>query len=262
MVETATSVSASERGTHRGRAPRGVPGMFASAWAPVGLALFLALISIPLVAGSFVAQWSGARWSEWGRDAVEVTWPDALVLASAAALTSALLAGSVAGLVVRAHPKLGGFLAVAIAWPVGIGMLSVTAAYTSMDLGIVGGWCETTCDVVITNAPASSLNAYAASVFPLAIYNWPIVLLVGVPALLLLVRLRLTSRTRLLAASVLVIAIYATVHLWSILLGGAVAFACLAMGAGAWMQALVKPTLTAFDGTPVGEPRGDVAPVP
>jgi len=256
MVETATSGSASASGTQSDRAPRWVSEVFASAWAPVALALLLALVSVPLVAGSFVAQWSDTLWSELG-DAVQPTWLDALVLASAAALTSALLAGSVAGLVIRTHPKGGGFLALAIAWPVGIGMISVTSAIASIDLQHVWGWCDLGC-----KAPTSSLKAYVDSVFAGGFVTWPTVLIVGVPSLILLARLRLTSRRSLLAASVLVIAIYGTVHLISIQFGGAVAFACLAIGVAVWTQALVKPTPTAFVGTPASEDGGDATPVP
>lgn len=222
---------------------------------PVALALGLALASIPFVAASFMALWSG-QWALWGPDAVALGWRDAFVLAVGSALTAALVAGSLGGIVVRRRPRLAALAAVGLSWPIGVAMLSITAGLTGMDLGIGKGWCETSCDVLITSEPASAIRQYASSVVLGGVTLLPEVVAIG--ALVLAYAARPGGREVLAVAVGAIAVAAAALQFVSLLDGGLVAFLCLAVGALVWTQLLVDPAVL-LGADPGSAPRPDAA---
>jgi hypothetical protein len=113
-------------------------------------------------------------------------------------------------------------------------MLSITAAA----LGIwvrMGIYCIDTCTASITNQdPLSGPGAYLLSLLVGAIFP------VGAIAttVLVVVARQLAKRGRLFAGIVLTVGAYAAIHLMSVLTGGSVAFACLAIGVVIWAVVL------------------------
>lgn len=205
-----------------------------SALAPTVAAVLLAVPAVPIVAASFMLQWGSPREYE----TFVMPWSEALVLAAASSVVSALVAGSVAGLLVRRHPKVAAMLALAIAWPVGIGMLSVAAAATAMDLEIVE-FCLDSCESKISNEALSGVAAYLESL-EFNVITWPL-LIATVLGLFWLAHLRIASGTDLFLANVVGTGTYATLHVASLTMGGGVAFLCLAVGVAAWCRLLVSP---------------------
>ena len=207
----------------------------AGRWGPVLLALAFGLLSVPLVAASLVQ--TPQDWQQEIVHAPPVGWFEALLLALVSAVTAAVVGGSFGGRLVRSRPDAAVLVAIGVAWPVGIGMLSITAAAFGIGLR-VGILCIDTCTPEITNAnPLSGFVAYPQSLLGAAVVAVPVVAFI----VLMAVAWWLGRRRRFLAGIVLTVVAYAVLHLWSILLGGFIAFACLAIGVVIWGTVLHRP---------------------
>jgi hypothetical protein len=140
-------------------------------------------------------------------------------------LTASIVGGTLGGTIVRSRPMIAALVAIGTAWPVGIGMLSITAHALDISLR-TGIYCIDTCSVSITSLqPLSGLGAYATSV----VWGMPFGSPIG-SGILLLVAWWLGRHHRYLAGVVVTIAAYAFLHMWSVLSQGLIAFACLAVG--------------------------------
>jgi hypothetical protein len=193
---------------------------------PVALALVLSLVSTPFVAVSLLLPPPEAGSVVWR----SMGLPAALLLAVLAVLPAGLLGGALGGRFVGGRPGLAVFLSLAVAWPVGISMLSVAAAAlgTPLQTGIV---CIDSCSAMLTDAdPLSGVWAYLQSVL-----LGGITLITPILGLVLLVAARFAGRGgHALGGIVLVIAGYGLLHWASISKGGLIPFGCLAVGVVAW----------------------------
>jgi hypothetical protein len=168
----------------------------------------------------------------------QVSLVQAVALAVAAVIPAALVGGFLAGRLVGRHPAVAAFLAMTISWWVGIGMLPLAASVVGIPYsgGIV---CLDGCSPFLDyQEPPLGFVAYGISV-ALAIAAFPgfaVPILLGVFAFF--VRRRLT--TILFAISV-----HGALSAWSIVLGGFVAYVCLALGVLVWAMWLAEPAARA-----------------
>ena len=207
----------------------------AGRWGPVLLALAFGLLSVPLVAASLVQPLPG--WEQRIVHAPQVGWPQALLLALVSAVTASVVGGSLGGQLVRSRPVAAALVAIGTAWPIGIGMLSITAAASGIGLRI-GVMCIDTCTPEITSAdPLSGFAAYPQSLRGAAVFVVPLVVF----SILMVVAWWLGRRRRFLAGIVLTVVAYAVLHVWSVLLGGFIAFVCIAIGVVIWAAVLSRP---------------------
>lgn len=200
----------------------------AGRWGPVVLATTLGLLSVPLVAAWLVQPLPA--WQQEIVDAPPLNWLDALLLSLVSAVTASIVGGSLAGTLVRSRPVAATLVAIGTAWPIGIGMTSITAA--TVGIGFRAGiFCFDTCSPEITNLdPLSGFAAYFTSVQGAVFFVVPPI----VSILLLAVAMWLARRGRFVAGIVLTVGAYAVLHIWTIVTGGGGAFACLAIGVMAW----------------------------
>ena len=221
----------------------------AGRWGPVLLALAVGLLSIPLVAVSLV---QAHMKSQRMVDESSLSWLDALILAVVSAVTAAVVGGILGGNLVRSRPVAAALVAIATAWPIGIGMLSITATALGIPL-LIGSSCTFGC--ISDGDPFSGIEAYLSSLIFGAFFVWPPI--AGV--VLMVIGAWLAGRRRLVTAMAFVVAGYAALHWWSVL-GGGVAFACLAFGVIVWATALHQPISALDDRLQVddagGEPSG------
>jgi hypothetical protein len=225
----------------------------------MAVALPFGLISIPLVATSLVQ--ALPEWQQNIVDAPSLGWLAALVLAAGSVIPASIIGGGLGGQFVRSRPVAGAIVAIAVAWPVGIAMLSITASLAgiSLETAIL---CIDTCTPQITNLqPGSGLAAYATALVVGQVFIVP-----PVAGVVLLLLARWTAkRHRLLSSLVLSIAAYGAVHLMSVTYGG-LAFPCLAIGITVWAVLLrekipaEEPQAAVTDPSP--EPAADPAPDP
>ena len=221
----------------------------AGRWGPVLLALAFGLLSIPLVAVSLV---QAHMKSQRMVDESSLSWLDALILAVVSAVTAAVVGGILGGNLVRSRPVAAALVAIATAWPIGIGMLSITATALGIRL-LIGDGCTFGC--ISDGDPFSGIEAYLSSLFFGAWFVVPVIACV----VLMVIGAWLAGRRRLVTAMAFVVAGYAALHWWSVL-GGGVAFACLAFGVIVWATALHLPISALDDRLQVddagGEPSG------
>ena len=223
----------------------------AGRWGPVLLALAFGLLSVPLVAASLVQPLPD--WEQEIVHAPQVGWPQALLLALVSAVTASVVGASLGGQLVRSRPVAAALVAIGTAWPVGIGMLSITAAVFGIGLR-VGILCIDTCTPEITSAdPLSGFAAYPQSLLGAAVFGVPLVVFI----ILMVVAWWLSRRHRFLAGVVLTIVGYGALHVFSVSLGGGIAFACLAFGTVIWATRLYP---TANDAELKRQPSGPAIP--
>ena len=222
---------------------------------PVVTAVVFAVLSILPVAwslqsGPAEAQASLADWSPPG-------WPGALLLATCASLVAAVAGGYVGGRVRVPQPVAGALMALVMAWPIGITVLPLAAATFGVHLR-TGIGCIYGCTGYLSDAaPWSGPGAYAQSFMGLVLVMPEVVAVV----FLFLARLAL-RRARVILGIAFVVAAYGALHMYSVLGGGATAFACLGVGVvawSAWLQARDRLRARA-DGTGRG-PDGALDPV-
>ena len=195
---------------------------------PVMLALGFGLLSVPFVAVSLLQL--PPDWEQEIVQAPQVGWPQAVVLALVSVVSASVVGGSLGGRLVRSRPIAGTLVASGTAWPIGIGMLSLTAAAFGIGLRI-GVLCIDTCTPEITNAdPLSGFVAYGLSLIPGVVGVVPVIVFI----ILMAAAWWLSRRRRFLIGVVLTAVGYAALHIFGIFLGGAIAFACLAMGVVIW----------------------------
>ncbi|MCU0483690.1 MAG: hypothetical protein MUC54_05385, partial [Chloroflexi bacterium] len=161
---------------------------------------------------------------------------EALLLAAACALGAAVVGGGAGGRLVRTRPTEATLVAIGTSWPVGIILLPAVAAAFGIRLR-TAIFCFDVCTVSLTDAnPLSGIGAYVlALLMGVLLVVPPIVALV-----LLLAALRTAPARGKMLGSVLVVAAYAVLHLWTLPDGG-IPFVCLAIGAVAWTALLRGP---------------------
>lgn len=222
----------------------------AGRWGPVLLALAFGLLSIPLVAASLVQAPPALQQEQ--RDALPLGWLDALILGVVSAVTAAVVGGTLGGNLVRSRPVAAALVAIATAWPIGIGMLSITATALGIRLRM-GIYCIDTCNASISDRdPFSGIGAYVISLIWGAWFVVPAIACV----VLMVIGAGLAWRRRVVTAMAFVVAGYAALHWWSVL-GGGVAFACLAFGVIVWATALHQPISALDDRLQVDDAGGD-----
>ena len=218
----------------------------AGRWGPVLLTLAFGLLSIPLVAVSLVQAHMKSRTMV---DESSLSWLDALILAVVSAVTAAVVGGTLGGNLVRSRPVAAALVAIATAWPIGIGMLSITATALGIRL-LIGDGCTFGC--ISDGDPFSGIEAYLSSLIFGAFFVWPPI--AGV--VLMVIGAWLAGRRRLVTAMAFVVAGYAALHAFSVGSGG-VAFACLAFGVIVWATALHQPISALDDRLQVDDAGGD-----
>lgn len=203
--------------------------------APVVLAVAFGLISVPLVAFGLVQPLP-----EWQQDSVEaptIEFGSALLLAFFSAVTAAVVGGVVGGTLVRLRPVAAVLVALGTAWPIGIGMLSITAAIFQIPIKL-GVYCIDQCDETITNGePWSGFEAYPQSLWGGAVFVLPVVI-----ALVLLgIVVWLSKRGRAVAPMIVMVGAYGSLHAMSVFDGNGIPFASLALGTLVWAIKLRQP---------------------
>lgn len=132
-------------------------------WGSLILALGLAVLSIPFAAISIRAV------SEFTTSYPEgyvapIGWEAAIAMATAAVLLAAVVAGTVAGFVVRRRPVGGLILALFLAWPVAIASLPLLPAV--FGIPYQGVWfCFDSCAPLISSSPLSAATNYVLAVW-------------------------------------------------------------------------------------------------
>jgi hypothetical protein len=118
---------------------------------PTVLAVLLALVSLPFVALSLDAVQAppGSDYDSRGLfegcrfpvDRLPLTDLGRWTAAAGAVLAAALVAGTIGGLIVRRHAKLGGILTFLLAWEVAIAALPLLPWMFHLDMALgLGGW--------------------------------------------------------------------------------------------------------------------------
>ena len=134
-----------------------------------------------------------------------------------------------------AAPLLAPSMAIGTAWPTAIAMLPITASAIGIRLQAAIG-CFDVCTVGITSAePLSGFGAYLGSAILASLL---FLLPPGAFLVALLVARWLGRHHKVGAASGLVVVGYAVLHFVSIFYGGAIPFACLALGVVTWAALL------------------------
>ncbi len=228
----------------------------AGRWGPVLLALAFGLLSIPLVA---VSLFQAHMKSQTIVDASSMSWLDALILAVVSAVTAAVVGGTLGGNLVRSRPVAAALVAIATAWPIGIGMLSITAFALGIRLRM-GISCIDVCTASINDGdPFSGIMAYWYSLiltYSLSFLSGAFFVVPAIACVLMVIGAWLAGRRRLVTAMAFVVAGYAALHWWSVHEGG-VAFACLAFGVIVWATALHQPISALDDRLQVDDAGGD-----
>jgi len=206
--------------------------------APVALAVLFGLLSIPIVAVRFAVTPDWALYP----DNASLDWlplgsGDALVLAACAVLAASAVGGACGGFFVRRHPVGATLVAIATAWPVAIAVLPFAAARLGIDLRLARA-CFFNCSANLTSEnPGSGLVAYAQSLVVGAMLLVPLAV-----AAVLFLAAAIRRRRSVMSACWLVVAAYGALHVVAILLGGGIAFICLAVGVVTWTWLLHIPT--------------------
>jgi hypothetical protein len=212
---------------------------------PVLLAIGLGLLSVPLVAAGLIQPLP--EWKQQIVEAPPLGFVGATVLALASALTASLVGGSLGGTLVRTRPVAAVLVALATAWPLGIGMLSITGAALGIQIR-AGVLCIDTCNAMVTSEDGfSGFSAYPESLLGAAVFVVPIVLAV----ILLAVAVWLALRGRMMAGVIVIVGAYAALHAMSIFGGNGIPFACLAIGVTIWARLLHRADLNPVVTTPV-----------
>jgi len=211
--------------------------LLARPYAPVALALGLAILSSPIVAWSLTLP-PEERWvGEVGW--VPVDGVSAMLLALAAVIPAALVGGSLGGLVRSRRPVLGAFVAVWISWAIGIVVLPAAATLLGVTLRI-GIYCIDVCTVTIRDDnPLSGFDAYGSTL----LFGGTFVLPALLGGLLAIAAAVAGRRHALVAGVVLAVLAQGAVHFWSLVKGGLPAWLCLAVGVVIWSAVLPRPAI-------------------
>jgi hypothetical protein len=110
---------------------------------PVLLALALGLLSVPFVAVLLIQPLPD--YQQQIVEAPSLSWLDAVRLALVSAMSASVVGGFLGGAVIRSRLVAGTLVAIGIAWPVGIGMLSITASTLGIGLRLAIV-CSDTCN--------------------------------------------------------------------------------------------------------------------
>ena len=215
----------------------GLPGAAIIFRSPVAVAGGLALLSAVPIAWSLQLQPDLALLANDGWTAPPIDWRplspiDALVLALAVVVPSALIAGWVGGVAGRRYAAAGVLTAITVAWALGIVLLPITAAILHLPLraGIV---CTFGCEAMLRDdQPLSGISAYGQLVAGGLIAD----ALLAVPGIVFALA-RVFGRQ--LLAVIALVGIHAVAHVWalvSVTTGGVVPYACLAIGIVIWTQ--------------------------
>jgi hypothetical protein len=190
---------------------------------PVALALVLSLISTPLVAVSLLdPPLAGVDWEPMGLQA-------ALLLAVLVVVPAGLAGGALGGRFLAGRPVLAVFLSLAVAWPVGISMLSIAAAALDVPL-LIGSRVQWPYSAITEAEPLSGGVQYVGSVVGGFIFILPPIL-----GLLSLGAARILARRGHVGRGIaLVIAGYIALNWLSITFGGLIPFICLSVGVVVW----------------------------
>ena len=202
---------------------------------PVRLAVVLALVSTPIVGASFLLP----PLFESDESFTPPALVHALVVAGIATVGAALVAGAIGGAVVRQHPTAGAVLALAIAWPVAVSLISVAARVLGVPFETAYS-CFDTCGPMIHDSDAASgAGAYLVSLVVSAVSVIPIVIAV----IFVVVAYRLNKAGNTLIATGLVAFGYGALHYLAFLAGSQpiVAYLCLGVGIALWTWALREP---------------------
>jgi hypothetical protein len=126
---------------------------------PVLLALGLAILSIPIVAGALMNTGAPGYY-----ELPDPAFGDVLVLAAVACLASAGLAGVIGGAVLRQHRVLGPLVAIGLAWPIAVTLVPLVANALGIHYQAVV-FCLDSCSVEIDSAkPFSGIAAVAGTI--------------------------------------------------------------------------------------------------
>ena len=216
-------------------APGRLSALLARPYAPVMLALGLALLSSPVVAGSLMLPPEERLIEDVGW--VPVDWASAMLLALAAVIPAALVGGSLGGLVRSSRPVLGAFVAVWISWAIGIIVLPAAATLLGVTLR-AAVMCLDACHATLRDGdPLSGANAYVSTLQAGMMFFIP-VFFGGVLATFAASAGR---NNALISGVVLAVLAQGAFHLWSLMLGGWAAWLCLAVGVVIWSAVLPRP---------------------
>lgn len=194
---------------------------------PVLTAVVFAALSIFPVA--WALQSGPADWQAELADWRPPGWPGALALAGCASLAAAVAGGYLGGRVRIAHRVGGALMALAIAWPIGIAVLPAAAATFGVPLrtGVV---CIDSCHAYLSDDnPWGGPGAYAQSFMGLIL-----IVPEGVALVLMFVAGLAGRIGRVVLGTTFVASAYGALHLYTVLSGGATAFACLGFGVVGW----------------------------
>lgn len=211
----------------------------AGPFGPSLLAVAFALLSVPFVAASLARPLGDGL-----GNMPAVAWSDRLGVALVSTVASAVVGGTLGGLLVRSRPRLATLVAIGTAWPVGISLLPIAAAAWGNTLEI-GAMCFASCEAVITQKDGwTGLSAYLSTVGWGFVFVLPVVL----GAMLLGMARAPRSGLRVWASCLLVVGGYGALHAVSLVEGGGVAFVCLGVGVLVWTRVLVAPAPKTEDG--------------
>jgi hypothetical protein len=128
---------------------------------PTALALALALLALPLVAVSLDAV-STANGAYLGSNPprLGLTDPARWAGAAGAVMTAALVSGTIGGLIVRKHRKIGALVAFVLGWQVAIAALPVLPALLNLNVGFAY-FCIDSCGPAIQTSDLGTPLFYA-----------------------------------------------------------------------------------------------------
>ena len=205
---------------------------------PSKLAVALAIASIPLVGLSFLLP----PLFEVDEQFTPPQVLHAFVIAAVATLGAAIAGGGIGGLVVRTRPTLGALLALAIAWPLAVALVSVIPALLKLPFETAYSCFDTCGPTVHSRDPASGAGIYLVSTV--------ISLLTIVPGLIAAICLfgayKLNQGGSPFVATIVLAIGYGALDYLAFLAGAQpiVAYLCLAAGVALWTRVLRSPSGT------------------
>ena len=221
---------------------RSLERLGAGPFGPVKVAVALALPSSLLVAASFLLP----PVFEVDANFQPPSLAGAVIVGLVACLGAAAAGGAIGGVMVRRHPTLGGILALAIAWPVAVSLLSIAAKVAGVTFEAAYS-CFDTCGPMVNDDDAlSGLGAYLISAFVSMVTIVPIV----IAGVCVFGAYKLNASGSPFAASIVLAIGYASLHFMTLLGGAAplVAYVCLLVGVALWTAALRGPSLRQVTG--------------
>jgi hypothetical protein len=205
---------------------------------PIKLAVALAIVSIPLVGLSFLLP--PLFEADPGFSPPEIL--PAFVIAGLATVGAAIAGGGVGGLVVRTRPTIGALLALAIAWPLAVSLVSIAATLLKVPFETAYSCFDTCGPTVHSRDAASGAGMYLIStVISILTIVPPII-----AAICLFGAYKLNQGGSPFVATIVLAIGYGALDYLAFLAGAQpiLAYLCLAAGVALWTRVLRSPSGT------------------